>query len=455
MEQQAGGEGPALDAAAAAGGAGAAAANLLAPLAQLAEVLKADFHDPLTVCPQKFLSVMFAANFSKYEQAEIDQVRSVISRVVETLVVAATTRALDKRSWEALAFTLQNIGIQLPKLPEDVPAVPAANSAASSKKSEYHFAAMRTASLLAERFNSLGALRAIAAKLKLDKGFGLTPAAVAAFAKLHWQAWQGGPGSKKVTTLLESTIEGIRTDKAHNETTLLCLSWSALADFLSAVSPEGLPGGDTAEAFAVSVERGVIHPLMAEGCSPGEVARVLEDHVLAPLANRMSEVSEDPSPVAFNAWAEVRATLDVKAVCRAEVDKRRVPGNDALREKLMPATIISALHEACGVLLGGALPRTWRALCVDANVCPMHTLVPELCPYGDTSCPAHHLQEEERQELINKAFGDRNPSVLNLWERATRAGELARHKLSRPGTYVPTGTTASPPPMSGGKKSGR
>ena len=100
------------------------------------------------------------------------------------------------------------------------------------------------------------------------------------------------------------------------------------------------------------------------------------------------------------------------------------------------ASMLVAVHKTVEVLLGRVVPLARLTHCTAASACPLDTLLPELCPYGDAGCPGVHLQEPVRQEVINKAFGDRNPSVINMWERATRTGELAKHKFNRPGTYV-------------------
>jgi hypothetical protein len=431
-----------------------AGAVLPAPLAQLVEVLRANFHDPLTVSPQNFLTTVFEADLAQHEQAEIDLVKPHVRRAVQALVIASTTRHVSKQVWNALSYTLEVTGVALPELADGSPPAAAANSAPVAKKSEFHLSALLASSLVDETHNSLGALRASAASLKRTKGFGLNAVAVAAFAKLQWTAWYGD--AQRAATLLDAVMEGIRSEHQLDEVTLLCLSWSALAEFLSEVAPSSLAGGDTADAFMVTVERNVIHPLLAEGCAPLEVVEVLEEHVLAPVANRLLAISETANAAVFNVWTETREGMDAVAICQSVKERRRSNGKGAaLGAKVLPASILAALHKAAEVLMGGVVPPAWRTNCTAARACPLHTLVPELCPYGDAGCPGVHLQESERQEIIMKAFGDRNPSVINMWERATRAGELARHKLSRPGTYVPADTPISPPTQPSGKKGAR
>ncbi len=449
MAQQANGEGPAGAAAGAGLGNQPAANGLPAPLAQLVEVLKADCHNPLTVCPQKLLTMVFEANIAQHEQAEIDRVKPSVQRAVEALVVAATSKSFPKKVWSALRHSLAALDVQLPDMLEDAPEAVAANSAAT-KKSEYHLLALQATAVIGAKFNSLGSLRLVADKLALAKRYGIAPPSVAAFAKLHWQTWKHD--TRKSATLLETIMEGLRGEKQLDEGTLLTLSWSALAEFLEEVQPDDVQG-DTAAAFMLSVEREVIHPLTAVGCSPAEVMQVLEAQVLGPLANRLFEEADTGALGGMNLWTEARLTLRLDTITARVLERRRIAGHSLPNGgKVLPASILHALNKAVEVLVGGTLPSGWRSGCAAAGACPLHALVPELCPYGDAGCPGIHLPEEQRQDLVADAFGDRNPLVINLWGRATRAGELARHKLSRPGTYTLPEQPVQPPLTSGGKK---
>ena len=456
MAQQNGGQGP-PDAAAAQPGAAAAgqgaAAGLPAPLAQLAEVLKAQFHNPSEICPQSLIETLFKADLGVFQPAEIDQIMPQLGRTVDALVIASTTQSFSTKHLKALTHSFTKLGVAFPDLSADADAAQGPNSAAGGKKSEYHFAAMRCSAVLAEGFNSLASLRASAANVKLARGFGIGPQSVEAFAKLHWQRMHAHP---KKRTLLESIMDEMKGDDLP-EVTLLCLAWSALAGFLEEVQPDNATA-DCAASFMVSVERAVIHPLLAEGCSPSEVMQVLEEHMLGPMADSLYEASDAVTPVAFNIWGQARLTLDMRAVCSRTLEQRRRDGGllaTAYQPKVLPATVLQELQRTAGVLFGGKLPARWRAICTAATACPLHTLVPELCPYGATGCPGVHHDEERRQDLIDEAFGDRHPFILNLWERATRAGEIARHKLNRPGTYVPVDKPVVPPLTSGGKKGSR
>ena len=159
---------------------------------------------------------------------------------------------------------------------------------------------------------------------------------------------------------------------------------------------------------------------------------LLEDEVLAVVANLVPDGDEDGEGAAKHAWTEALAQIQPGVILKREEERalRRVtmPGSGAIKTL---ASHRAALLETVQCLTGYALPSSWGAKCKAHNLCPVHLMMPGMCPFGQAACPMRHQAQEEREDSIAVMVGARNPTVYAAMSTTRTAASAARRPCWR------------------------
>ena len=433
------------------GGAAAeiAAPNLIVPpphhppaLRQLVRVISDQHHDPSSVDPRQLSTVLYQADLAQYEQWQLTGVAAAVRRAVRALMIATFERKWQNSDMQVLAEFVRDLGVDWPA--QGLEQAQPAKFSAPAKKREYKLAELRAVGVLSEQCASMGALRNVAKEFVASKKTGLSDAAVSAFAAIRWQRQ---PKAAKQLPLLQAVFEAAESKAAWNDNARLEQAWASLTEFLDAVGPQDTPHGQASPLhFMTAMRMELLLPLVQLGLPVQDVIHLLEDEVLAVVANLVPDTDEDVEADPTQAWTKALQLVQPAVILKREeartLHKVAMPGGGSVRN---PGGYRAALLSAVECLSGFVLPPSWSSHCKEHNVCPVQLLMPGLCPFGDVACPMRHPDAVEREEIVVMVLGDRDPAVYALRGRVQSSGQLIhevwvprqRQSSSAPAAAVP------------------
>jgi len=426
-----------------------------ARLQELVQDIKTRFHSHETADPIGLAQMLFEAELEDIEQQFMAPVSRAIKRALQALSLASANKTFPVEALSALKDIIHELALDWPvslRL-EQVSKTSVANSAADAapKKSEFSFPALRAASVVSEEFASIGQLRTLAKKLTSTMGFGLSASAVEAFARLRWQDLaEGAAASSTSAPVLTMIYQQTQPDLALGDDRRLTLAWIALSEFFVAAAPEF--EGPNAEGFMSEVLHRVVGPLLHDGMSASCIIGVLQREVFGVLAD-MIAAEEGSAAAPVNAWDHVQRHVDMEKVAQTALERYRlrkdtpaIKTKEQLRRRLMTAA---------EVLMGTPLSAVWRKHCMGNDLCPLHVLLPKMCPYGKPGCPFEHPDALESDKIVSGVLGEQCPDVAALRGRANQAGNTALGFLGHDPfarTDAPEAPQHVPPPANKGGK---